>query len=128
MLRHEYVSGTLMTRAGKREIAIRFIQPGKPRQNACVGRDNRAARAEWLGQHIFETVEEVQRHATQWIRTDNNERPNMAIGAVTPATRLKAMKLAAWFHTRSPWKMGGLPSELQVMNCWQRARRSRPRH
>ena len=84
-----------MTWAGKCGIAIRFIQPGKPQQNAYVERYNRTVRAEWLGQHIFETIEEVQRHATQWLWTYSNERPNMAIGGVTPAMKLKATKLTA---------------------------------
>jgi len=91
----EYVSGTLMTWAGKQGIAIQFIQPGKPQQNAYVERYNRTVRVEWLGQYIFETIEEVQQHATQWLWTYNHERPNMAIGGVTPAMKLKAMKLAA---------------------------------
>ena len=36
----ECVSGTLMAWAGKRGIAIRFIQPGKPQQNAYIERYN----------------------------------------------------------------------------------------
>jgi len=91
----EYVSGTLMTWAEKRGIAIRFIQPGKPQQNAYIERYNRTVRAEWLSQFIFETMEEVQEQATRWLWTYNHERPNMAIGGITPAMKLKAMKLAA---------------------------------
>jgi putative transposase len=91
----EYVSGTLMIWAEKRGITIRFIEPGKPQQNAYVERYNRTVRAEWLGQYIFETIEEAQEHATEWLWTYNNERPNMAIGGITPAMKLKAMKLVA---------------------------------
>jgi putative transposase len=40
-------------------------------------------------------MEEVQEQATRWLWTYNHERPNMAIGGVTPAMKLKAMKLAA---------------------------------
>ena len=85
----EYVSGTLMTWAEKQGISLRFIQPGKPQQNACVERYNRTVRTEWLGQHIFETMEEVQNQATRWLRTYTSERPNMAIGKVTPAMNSK---------------------------------------
>ena len=52
-------------------------------------------RSEWLSQFVFETMEEVQEQATRWLWTYNNERPNMAIGGITPAMKLKAMKLAA---------------------------------
>ena len=39
--------------------------------------------------YIFETIEEVQQIATEWLWTYNNERPNMGIGGVTPAMKLK---------------------------------------
>ncbi len=85
----EYISGTLQNWAENRGIDIGYIQPGKPQQNAYVERYNRTVRQEWLGQYIFETIEEVQDHATRWLWTYNNERPNMGIGGITPAMKLK---------------------------------------
>ena len=85
----EYVSSTLMTWAEKPGIALTYIQPGKPQQNAYVERYNRTVRHEWLDLYIFETIEEVQQIATEWLWTYNNERPNMGIGGVTPAMKLK---------------------------------------
>jgi putative transposase len=85
----EYVSSTLMTWAEKQGIALTYIQPGKPQQNAYVERYNRTVRNEWLDLYIFETIEEVQQNATEWLWTYNNERPNMGIGGVTPAMKLK---------------------------------------
>ena len=66
-----------------------YIQPGKPQQNAYVERYNRTVRQEWLGQYHFDTIEQVQDHATKWLWTYNNERPNMGIGGITPAQKLK---------------------------------------
>jgi putative transposase len=40
-------------------------------------------------QHIIEKIEEAQGFATQWLWTYNNDRPNMAIGGITPAMKLK---------------------------------------
>lgn len=40
----EYISSTLMIRAGKQGIALNHIQPGKPRQNAYLERCNRTVR------------------------------------------------------------------------------------
>jgi len=85
----EYVSGTLMTWAEKRGVRLEYIQPGKPQQNAYIERFNRTVRGEWLGQYIFETIEEAQDQATEWLWTYNNERPNMGIGGITPAMKLK---------------------------------------
>jgi putative transposase len=85
----EYASSTLMTWAEKQGIALTYIQPGKHQQNAYVERYNRTVRHEWLDLYIFETVEEVQQIATEWLWTYNNERPNMGIGGATPAMKLK---------------------------------------
>ena len=48
----------------------------------------RAKGYEWLDMHEFETIEEAQMTATQWLWTYNNERPNMALGGITPAMKL----------------------------------------
>jgi len=85
----EYVSAALQTWAKKRGIGICYIQPGKPQQNAYVERYNRTVRTEWLGQYIFQSIEEAQDHATRWLWTYNNERPNMALGGITTAMKLK---------------------------------------
>jgi putative transposase len=85
----EYVSSTLMTWAEKRGIALTYIQPGKPEQNAYVERYNLTVRHEWLDLYILETIEERQQIATEWLWTYNNERPNLGIGGVTPAMKLK---------------------------------------
>ena len=54
-----------------------------------VERYNQTVRHEWLGQYVFNTIEEAQDHATRWLWTYNNERPNMAIGGITPAMKHK---------------------------------------
>jgi len=85
----EYISETLRIWAEKQGIAIQHIQPGQPQQNAYVERYNRTVRHEWLDQYIIESIEEAQDQATQWLWTYNNDRPNMGIGGITPAMKLK---------------------------------------
>ena len=85
----EYISGKLLAWAEKRGINIQYIQPGKPQQNAYVERYNRTVRHEWPDQYIISGTEEAQNYATQWLWTYNNERPNMALGGITPAQKLK---------------------------------------
>ena len=84
----EYISGLLATWAENRGIELAFIQPGNPQQNAYVERYNRTVRYDWLSQYIFCSIAEVQEHATCWLWTYNNERPNMAIGGITPKQKL----------------------------------------
>ena len=75
--------------ARKQNISLQHIQPGQPQQNAYIERYNRTVRHEWLDQHIIETIEEAQDFATQWLWAYNNDRPNMGIGGITPAQKLK---------------------------------------
>ena len=85
----EYISGKLLAWAEKRQISIRHIQPGKPQQNAYIERYNRTVRHEWLDQNIIDSIKEAQDYATRWLWTYNNDRPNMGIGGITPAQKLK---------------------------------------
>ncbi len=55
--------------------------------NAYVERFNRTVLYEWLAQQLFDTIEEVQEFATQWIWNYNHERPHMALGGITPFHR-----------------------------------------
>lgn len=84
----EYISDQLTKWASDRGIKIAFIQPGNPQQNAYVERYNRTVRYDWLSQRIFESIDQVQQQATQWLWTYNNERPNMANGGLTPVQKL----------------------------------------
>ena len=81
----EYVAKTLIDWATDNQITLMYIQPGKPTQNAYVERFNRTVRHEWLDLHHFESVEQAQELATQWLWVYNNERPNTtAIGGIPP--------------------------------------------
>ncbi len=62
--------------------------PSKPQQNAYVERFNRTVRYEWLSQHYWQSVDEVQEFATEWMYKYNHQRPNMALGGITPKQRL----------------------------------------
>lgn len=85
----EYISSKLKKWAARTKINITYIQPGNPQQNAYIERINRTVRYDWLNQDIFYDIEEVQEKATQWLWHYNNERPNMALGGITPMQKLK---------------------------------------
>ena len=61
----------------------------KPQHNAYTELYNCTVRGEWLNQYIFETIEEAKDQATEWLWTHNNVLPNVGIGGVTPAMKLK---------------------------------------
>ena len=84
----EYISQQLLDWAKDKDIRIEHIQPGKPQQNAYVERYNRTVRYDWLSHYLFESIQEVQDFATRWLWTYNHERPNMALGGITPIQKL----------------------------------------
>lgn len=87
----EYISAVLATWAERHEIGLAFIQPGKPQQNAYVERYNRTVRYDWLAQYLFDSIDDVQEYATRWLWSYNHERPNMALGGITPQQKLAAV-------------------------------------
>jgi len=84
----EYISGAMQQWAEHHGIKLDYIQPGNPQQNAYIERYNRTVRYDWLAQLLFDSIEEVQESATRWLWTYNHERPNMALGGITPMQRL----------------------------------------
>ena len=84
----EYVSEALRDWAAQQGITLQFIQPGTPQQNAYIERYNRTVRYDWLAHYMFDSVADVQDYATKWLWSYNHERPNMALGGITPKQKL----------------------------------------
>ena len=101
----EYISEKPLKWAEKHGITIQHIQrihPGRPQQNADIERGNRvrhwartngafngSLRHAWLERYIIDSIKKARDHATPWLWTHNNDRPNMGIGGITPAQKLK---------------------------------------
>jgi putative transposase len=68
----------------KRGIALRYIQPGKPNQNAFVERFNRTFRHEVLDAYVFETIDQVREISAQWMQEYNEERPHDTLDGIPP--------------------------------------------
>lgn len=86
----EYISSKLVKWATEHQITMIYIQSGKPTQNAYIERFNRTARQEFFEMHLFESISHAQHLATEWMWSYNNERPNSAIGRITPQMKLEA--------------------------------------
>ncbi len=86
----------------KYNVRLEYIQPGKAQQNVYSEHYNRTVRPshrncvstagqwdEWLGQYIFETIEEAR--PGNGMALDLQQRaPNMGIDGMTPAMKLNA--------------------------------------
>ncbi|MBS0909613.1 transposase [Tatumella sp. JGM118] len=54
-------------------------------------RDNLTLRYDWLDQHLFSSLNELQEYATKWQYFYNHQRPTMALNGFTPMQHIKRM-------------------------------------
>jgi len=80
----EFISQSLGLWSQERGIAIDFIQPGKPTQNAYVERFNRTYRQDVLDPYAFSNLDEVRDQSSWWMWIYNRERPHQSLGGATP--------------------------------------------
>lgn len=80
----EFISDCLQSWCAEKSIELKFIQPGKPVQNAFVERNNGSLRKELLNAYLFFTLAEVRHMAEDWQRDYNSSRPHQALGFVPP--------------------------------------------
>jgi putative transposase len=81
----EFTSNQFDAWAYDRGIAVHFISPGRPVENAVIESFNGKLRDECLNVNWFESLDEARTLITSW-RTDYNEqRPHSALGNIPPA-------------------------------------------
>ncbi|MEL6286898.1 MAG: IS3 family transposase [Pseudomonadota bacterium] len=65
-------------------VRLRFIEPGKPVQNAFVESLNGKLRDECLNLHWFRSLRHAREEIAAWRRHYNTERPHSALGYLSP--------------------------------------------
>lgn len=80
----EFTSSVFTNWCHKHRIEIRYIQPGKPVQNAFIERFNRSYRTEVLDARIFNNLIEAREITAEWMEHYNQERPHESLGNLSP--------------------------------------------
>ncbi len=81
----EFLGEVFTAWAKANAVAIQYIQPGKPYQNASIERFNRTFREEVLGQRLFARLEDIREAAHWWMIDYNEQRPHESLGDLTPS-------------------------------------------
>lgn len=81
----EFIALALAEWAERKNIALDFIEPGRPMQNGFIERFNGSFRRGVLDMHVFRNLGEVREQAEQWLADYNTEIPHDSLGGLTPA-------------------------------------------
>lgn len=80
----EFAGKTLDEWAYLNGVALQFIRPGKPTENAFIESFNGRFRDECLNDEVFTSVEDANCQIQIWLHDYNQERPHSALGGLTP--------------------------------------------
>ncbi|MDR7096057.1 putative transposase [Hydrogenophaga laconesensis] len=81
----EFAGRTMQDWAARNQVELRFIQPGKPVQNAYIESFNSRFRDECLSQHWFGSLGHMRSVIDNWRDDYNHHRPHSTLGYVPPA-------------------------------------------
>jgi len=88
----ELTSKAMFELSQKTGVILRFIDPGKPTQNAYVESFNGKFRDECLNEHWFLSIKEARYIIEAWRIHYNEVRPHSSLGYLTPKEYLDAFK------------------------------------
>ena len=80
----EFIAKNLGEWGRQNKIWLKFIQPGKPAQNAYIERFNRIFREDILDAYWFEDLEQVRLIDEQWRMDYNHNHPHSSLGSLSP--------------------------------------------
>ena len=80
----EFLSKAFVQWCTQNNIIIKYIQPGRPMQNAYIERLNRLFREDVLNAYMFDNLEQVRILAETWVDDYNKHHPHKSLHGKTP--------------------------------------------
>lgn len=99
----ELTSNAILAWAGERGIDWRYIQPGKPAQNAFVESFNGRLRDELLNETLFRSLVHARLALEAWREDYNHHRPHGKLSWLTPAAYAARWPRKEELEGRPPW-------------------------
>ncbi len=87
--RPEFIANIAKEWSEVKGIEFKYIQPGKPTQNAFIERFNKTFREVVLDSYIFDTFDEVREVTANFVHDYNNHRPHDLLGGMASITYRK---------------------------------------
>ena len=75
-------------------VKLRYIQPGKPNQNAFIERFNKTYRNEVLNAYLFTSLGQIRAITDDWIEIYNEQRPHRSLGRIPPSRFRRRLQTA----------------------------------
>jgi len=82
-------------------IKIKYIQPGKPVQNAYIERFNRFFREDILDAYIFDSIHEVKQLSEEWMEDYNKNHPHGSLNRMSPIDYAEIFSLEGTFQRKN---------------------------
>ena len=98
----EFISNQLRKWCDHKNIRLKFIQPGKPAQNAYIERFNRIFREDILDAYWFEDLESVRIISEKWRQDYNMNHPHSSLGGISPNEYYKRAVNSGKVQLRKP--------------------------
>lgn len=80
----EFLSIALTEFCKTKNIALNYIQPGKPTQNAYIERFNRTFREDILDAYLFENIRQLRDLSQNWLEDYNLNHPHQSLKRLSP--------------------------------------------
>lgn len=85
----EFISHKLVDYCNQMGIKIKYIQPGKPTQNAFIERFNRSYREDILDAYLLESLDQLRELSEDWMNNYNEHHPHQSLNNLSPLKYLE---------------------------------------
>lgn len=85
----EFLSNVLVNFCTQHNISLKYIQPGKPTQNAYIERFNRSYREDILNAYYFDNLRELEELSYIWMKDYNELHPHQSLDNMSPLKYLE---------------------------------------